>query len=234
MTTSAKSLKIDDLMEQATEALSHSKYFQAEHLAASALATAHSQGDYDRMARILLPLQEARRQRLQKALDVGKIRIVAEPFTETTKVAAGCHLVGPPLVGAEARKLRLAALEQNVPVAVLCHEPMSRVGLLPIVAIAPGVTVRTKVRPPRNLKKPDLAWFADSLEALGDAAIQSVDPGIEIERRIDAYLIRLDAVPDHELLHQTLMDLCRKARHLPKREPAAAATSANPDEESNE
>jgi hypothetical protein len=135
---------------------------------------------------------------------------------EDVKLKPGCYLVQPPLVGAEARRLRLTAMEREVPIAVVCREPTTATKLWPIVAISPGAApLRTKIKPPKDQKKPDIAWFAGALEALGDSALADIDPELELERRIDLLMIQLDAHPDHELLHQALADACRKAQHLP-------------------
>ena len=52
--------------------------------------------------------------------------------------------------GADARRLRLLAAAGEVPAGVLCREPTSQLGLIPIVAIGPLGAVRTKVKPPRE------------------------------------------------------------------------------------
>jgi hypothetical protein len=131
-------------------------------------------------------------------------------FTETDAVPPGCHLFQPPLVGADARRFRLLAQQRQVAAAILCREPVIRMGLVPVVAIAPGATVRCKVRPPASVDRPSLEWFADALEALGDAATE-IDPELDVEKRIDALTARLDAIPDHEGLHRCLERTCREA-----------------------
>ena len=205
--------KINDLMERASEALSRTAYFEAERMACKALYMAREERDFDLMARIVLPLQEARRQRLQLAIDVGKATIFDEPVNDETRIKPGCYIVGPPQVGADARKLKVIGMQTDTPVAVLCCEPITRLGLLPIVAIAPGVTVRTKIRPPAKPHKPDMAWFVEALDTLGESAIASIDPGMDPDRRVEALLMRLDAVPEHEQLHQALLETCREAVH---------------------
>jgi hypothetical protein len=49
------------------------------------------------------------------------------------------------------------------------------------------------------------------MEALGDAAIEMLDTGLELDRQIDFLLGALDAVPDHEKLHQALTAVCKEA-----------------------
>lgn len=211
MATAATARQIDTLMEKASEALAATSYFEAERLANRALHVARQAKDLDRMARIVMPLLEARRQRLQQALGIGTVTIVVEPVDEDTIIVAGCHLVQPPLVGADARRLRLQALESEIPVAVVCREPRTRMGLCPIVAICPGVTLRTKIDPPSDPEAPDLEWFVDAMQAIGDHAIDSLDPALAPIKRLDELLLRLEAVPDHEGMHLALEEACRLA-----------------------
>ncbi|MFM1804684.1 MAG: hypothetical protein RL136_1563 [Planctomycetota bacterium] len=208
-----KSTSVNSLMTKAQQALSRNHWFEAERLCQRALDMARTDGDFNLMARIILPLQEARRQRMQIAFDSKKIVIVDEPVSEERKLEAKCYLVQPPLVGADARRMRLAALEREIPAVVLCREPRTQLGLCPIVAIG-QVTVRTRIDPPKKWDKPDLAWFIEATEQLGDAAIENLDPSSEPSRVVDALLERLDAVPDHEKLHQMLAEACKEAaRH---------------------
>jgi hypothetical protein len=201
----ASSLK--QAMEKASAALRRNQWFEAERLAQKALEGARSARDFGLMARITLPLQEARRQRLQAALDKTGVKIVDEPFGEAPKLKPGCHLIQPPLVGADARRLRLFALEQEIPVAVICREPRTKTGLCPIVCIG-EVTIRTRIAPPKNWDKPTVAWFAGAMEALGDAAIETLDRAALPVRQVDELIRRLDACPDHEKLHQALAEAC--------------------------
>ena len=76
------------------------------------------------------------------------------------------------------------------------------------------ITVRVRIDPPRKWEKPDLAWYIEACEQLGDAAIEALDRDAEPARQVDALLERLDTVPDHEKLHQALAELCKEAaRH---------------------
>lgn len=201
---------VQQMMERAQAALHRNQWFEAERMAQRALEMARAGRDFTLMARIALPLQEARRQRLQLAFDANNFRIVDEPFGEEVRVDPGCYLVQPPLVGADARRLRLAAFEQEVPVAVLCREPITKLKLCPIVTIG-QLTIRTKIDPPKHWDHPTLDWFVAALEALGDAGIETLDRGCDPIRLVDALLARLDATPDHEKLHQELAHACREA-----------------------
>src|SRR5438552_3916184 len=149
MASSIKQKKIDELMNKASEALTRTQYFEAERLAHKALSMARQDNDFETMARIVMPLQESRRQRFQQALDVGLVTVVHDPITEDMKIKPGCYVIQPPQVGADARRLRLAGLVAEVPVAVLCREPVTQLKQVPIVAVSPGTTIRARVNPPR-------------------------------------------------------------------------------------
>jgi hypothetical protein len=228
MTVASKRTKIDEIMERASESLSHMRYFEAERLAAKALAMAREDRDYERMTRIIMPLLEARRQRGQQALEVGRVVEVDAPITDDMKVLPGCHLVQPPQVGADARRLRMLALQHEVPAVVLCREPKTRLGQWPIVALGAGATVRVKVQPPARSRKPDIEWFVETMRELGDSAIESLDPALEPDRRVDALLARLDAVPEHEDLHQALQEACRDAAQAAASSSRAASAPKAP------
>jgi hypothetical protein len=205
--TRVTSSSLQQAMEKASAALRRNQWFEAERLAQKALEGARAARDFGLMARITLPLQEARRQRMQAALDKTGVKILDEPFGEQPKLKPGCHLVQPPLVGADARRLRLFALEQEIPVAVLCREPRTKTGLCPIVCIG-EVTIRARIAPPKNWDKPTVAWFAGAMEALGDAAIETLDRAALPVKQVDELIRRLDACPDHEKLHQALAAAC--------------------------
>jgi hypothetical protein len=212
MAVTAKARKIDQLMEEAMQALSRRAYFDAERTAHQALCLAREATDYQRIMRIMPALQEARRQRMQLAVDAqSTVHVLDTAVPESMRVEPGCYLVQPPLVGADARRLRLLALEQNVPVMVICREPTTRMRLCPIVAITPGFTVRAKIDPPADPAQPTIEWILDAMEALGDWAITTLDSELTPPRRVEAILTRLEAVPEHELLHQLAVDAAEEA-----------------------
>ena len=117
----------------------------------------------------------------------------------------------PPLVGADARRARLTALAHDVPIAILCREPDDQLGQIPVVAVTPGKTMRTKVEPPDDGQNFDGAWLVYAIEELGDLGLDALDPELEIVRRIDALLQMIDALPEHERLHVALEESCKQA-----------------------
>ena len=203
--------RIDELMEEASRALAQTNYFTAEALARKALLAARKADDFERLARICMPLQEARRQRVMQAMDAcDEVRIIDEPFDESIKLKPGCVLVQPPLVAADARRLRELALEREIPIVALCREPLTQLKLQPIVALGP-VVLRTKVRPPRPINRPDKAWLIDAIDALGDVTIDEIDPGIDPVKRVDALIDRMETLPEHDRVHQVLADAAHTA-----------------------
>jgi hypothetical protein len=234
-----RATKIDGMMEQASQALVSRDYFAAEKLALSALRRAHHDADYERMARILMPLQEARRQKREMAMDAKKAFVVDGEIPQGKALVSGCYLVCPPRVGADGRMLRDMADEKKVPVFVLVREPLTRDGLWPIVAVGP-VTVRTKVEayvaPPAKMSAPvkgkgkvekdaatvgvaapPMKWFAATGEALGDEAIGQVAVTLPAAARVDLLMDRLESVQHHEKLHQRLEEACRDSLVEPPR-----------------
>lgn len=243
-TATQQQIRIDELMDQASAALVERDYFKCERVGMDALRRAHALQDFDRMARILLPVQEARRQKRDLARDSGRTFVVNDQLPSGRKLVAGCYLVTPPRVGVDGRLLRGAADEKGVPVVVLVREPTTRDGLWPIVAVGP-VTVRAKVTPPGpsvpskraserrkasaaamqgpggESTPPPPEWFVEASESLGDAAIEQIMSTAPAATRVDHLFQRLEAVPDHEKLHQRLGEACRAAllEPPPKRRP---------------
>ena len=221
MSPATTARKIDDLLSKAEKSLRRKRYFEAERMAGEALLMARQERDYQRMATIIRPLQKARQGRLALAADIGRVTILNAPFTEGDEIEPGGYLVRPPMVGVDARRFRLAAFALEVPVAVICHEPITQSGLCPLVALSGNVVVRTKIDPPADPDRPDLPWLLDAMQALGDWAIESMDTQLAPERYIDELLSRIDAIPEHNGLHECLEEACRH-------EAEAAAAAAQP------
>ena len=205
--------QVEEMMERASGALGRMEYFQAEELSLKALLRARGRDDFERMARICMPLQEARRQIRQIALDAG-LRPVVTKMPGTEAIEAGCYLLEPPRIGIEARHLRERAARRGVAVMVLAREPLTKAGLWPVVGVGDGdpfpVSVRTRVQPPEG-GVPTVEWFVAAQEALGDAAIAGINPKWPADHRVDDLLELLPAVPDHEKLMQALARTCGEA-----------------------
>jgi hypothetical protein len=228
MPAAAALSRIDELMDRASEALVATQYFQCERLCLRALAMAHRARDYDRIARAVLPLQEARRQKRQLACDAGPLPVCSHAAHLRRVLRPGCVLVQAPLVGMRGRELRLAADRARVPLLVVVREPLTEVGEWPVVACAEGLTIRTLVRPAAPVKRvrgspskdrwmrpPPLPWFIGACDALSRAALGGVRGEEHPARRVDDLIRLLDAHPDDEAIHQALGAAAREALLAP-------------------
>lgn len=222
---------IDQTMERASKALVETDYHQAEQLCLRALSKARKASDFERIARICLPLQEARRQMRHLATDAGlRVRVKKLP-KKGSVIEPGCYLLEPPLIGWDGHTLRALARDQRVPVLVLVKEPTTSKGLWPIVGVGEGEFERVVARvllaapPTGEVEVPDARWFLAAQEALGDAAIVKASREPLAAHRVEDLIELLDAVPDHEKLSQRLADTAREAMvqpppSLPRRRPA--------------
>ena len=213
-------------MEQASLALVETRYFDAAKLATKALRRAHAERDYLTMARVCLPLQEARRQIRQDAVDAAETNgVVSVRHADDLPrpLRPGCVLIVPPMIGADGRSLSQMAFKRRVPLLVLTREPMTRKLRWPIVGLAER-SFRAYVEPPEPLEYREdrmvrdgfegpvsASWFSAAGEALGDAAIASVTADLHPWWRVDDLLVATEAIPEHEKLYQRLADACREA-----------------------
>lgn len=180
--------QIDAIMEQASEALARMHYIRCERLCLEALQLARQGGDFDLYARILLPLQEARRQRRQTALDAGVVVLTRkqEPLDRVLDDhRAGCLLlVGPPFDEADEQALRQTALDRELLVEVL------------------------------RLDQARLqSTFEHEMEVLGDAELAKVSSKQPLLDQLDALADVLHRVGDHEIAHQRLAEVARQLSH---------------------
>ncbi len=188
-TKDAPGVRIDQIMDKASKALVERRYFECERLSVEALEMAHQLTDYERMARICLPLQEARRQKRDLAADSRNIFVFDDQLPRAGKLQPGCYLVRPPRVGLDGRLLRELADKKEVPVIIVTREPTTRTGLWPVVSLGP-VTVRTRVEPPvvrassaaaraRKKKPVSEAVLSPSATAITPGAVEDVLPPVE-------------------------------------------------------
>lgn len=213
-------------MDRASEALVQTLYWEAERACLQALEFARREGDWERMARICMPLLESRRQKRLAAVDAPGRWVVARAEDVPQPIEPGLYLLQPPMTGMDARMLRDAAADTETPVMTLAREPMTRSGHWPVAAVG-RLIVRARVAPPEGVERDPSAmtrdrlegfaersdfdeWFLSASEALGDECVRHAahTPGAEA---VDVLLDRLDVMPDHEKLHQALEAACRDA-----------------------
>jgi len=202
---------IQTQVDRAVDALGEESWIIAESHFLKALTASRGRDDWEGMIEIVEGLRQSRRGIRSQSLVRGSVRLCNEGSTETMAISTGRYLVEPPLVGADARRLIQSGRDNQVAIAVVCREPLTQAGLVPIVAIAPGTTIRVQIEAPSNERKPTTAWFKGAMESLGEAALESIDPTKSVDRRIDAFLGTIDAIPDHEELYVALSEACREA-----------------------
>jgi hypothetical protein len=222
--------RIDQIMERASRALVRGDYFECERLASEALRRAMATGDYERAARIALPLQESRRMIREQAFDTRRVFVIDSTLPKGRDIRPGMYLICPPRVGMDGRLLREDAFAHDVPVIVLVREPTTRDGLWPVVAVGP-VTIRSKVAPPiargRRARSaggaadavPAPEWIIRTCEHLGDVAIAGVPVGAKGPARVMALYDRLCTLPDHEKLHQRFAEAAHEAAKCARAKP---------------
>jgi hypothetical protein len=224
---------IGQIMEQASLALGRMDYLTCEARCLEALGLARQRQRWSDYARILLPLQEARRQRRQIAADgrvrLGTSNLPGDPGAWLDGLGDGCMVVTAPHGREHAEALRRAADERGRYVEVLYAPRAPQSGRWSIATFSGPPVEIERAAPPaswvnRWLDAEESAiavngvttrpvdWFLDSTELLGDAALVQVDapPGTVVRiRQLEA---RLAAQSDHEILHQRLADAARAMR----------------------
>lgn len=170
---------IDSIMEEATALLMDTRYLDAERRCLDALRLAREQGAFNRYARILMPLQEARRLRRQTATEAGVVVLAGpreEPGAILDNLEAGCVILLPLAYTADdATALRDLARERNMMAEVL------------------------------YMDTDDLrAAFEQQMERAGDAALAAVPRNLSPIETVDALAAVVESVGDHEIAHQRL------------------------------
>ncbi len=205
--------KLDDIMERASRSLADMDYLACEALCMEALAEARERQQFGYYARVLMPLQEARRQRRMIAAQGEVLLGSSGPGFDAeswlTKHSAGCLVLTQPHNIDDARALAERARNENRFVEVLfadnTHEAASWT-----LRSYDGPEVSCDVKAPAPGQSP-AQWFLHATEQLGDAALRSADDSLKGEALILDLETRLRVFPDHELLHQSLAEAARSA-----------------------
>lgn len=180
---------IDQTMEKASQALADRDYFTCETICLEALAKAKEANDYERFARILMPLQEVRRMRRQCAEDAGCSILTEKLSVEEllAKYPAGCLvLASHAYTETDAGALKSLAFENKANIEVLFLQAEEAAGL-------------------KELEAAELqAWFCAKLEAIGDAKLAALNLGEDASATVEGLYGLLPELGDHEIAHQTL------------------------------
>lgn len=232
---------LHEIMTSASAALAHMDYLSSEVLCVQALQLAKQQACWADYARIILPLQECRRQRRMMAAE-GDIRLGSASLSDSpadwlTQIGVGCMVLTQPHSRDEAHQLQALAQKQKRCIEVLwadcsVDEPTWRLRSF----VGAKTSVETPAPPAdwrdRQLnaesaglsaKSGEIAgsvktaavaadWFLDACEMLGDAALAQVAAAPGQLARIEQLEHAIEAVVDHEILHQQLWRAARSMR----------------------
>ena len=115
--------QVDDLMESASVSLAQRRYLDCERQCLEALCLAKNNGDWSTVTRIILPLQEARRQRRLIAaagtIRLGTTDLPDDPQSWLDRLQTGCLVVTHPHNRQTACRLEALARDQDRYVEVL-------------------------------------------------------------------------------------------------------------------
>ncbi|MEQ9454216.1 MAG: hypothetical protein RLN76_06445 [Phycisphaeraceae bacterium] len=250
-----------DIMEQASRALAERDYLTAEQHAEQALLDARQRESWDDYARILMPLQESRRQRriiaaegwlllgsesseaiLKGLAEAGPEpgpKPHADPGSEPGKILAAQIVLTAPIKPDDAERIWREARRRRLWVELLMAEGSGNArkarswrnrSIEADILSPPDLPHGTWIEPAKASKAPKQglsgsAWFQLASEQLGDAALKPLtneQPSIAL---LDRLAQAVDAVPDHEILHQRLWDSARDLQRIT----SPADTASNSD-----
>ncbi|MEM0914429.1 MAG: hypothetical protein AAGK09_07440 [Planctomycetota bacterium] len=216
---------IDELMEAASRALVELDYVGCERRCVEALGLAEAAGEWAMVAAIVLPLQEARRQRrivaTEGVLTFGRDGEAAWPASVDAAMAGWWVGVGR-ASEAGAAGFRRAMREAGAMAETLVLHAADR-GWRAVGWSADGAAVTAEVAAPANewlgrSVSPDdaahdaaAAWLIEASERLGDAAIAAVGEPMGTVERVKAMEAMVGVFDDHEKLHQAWAEAARAA-----------------------
>ncbi len=196
---------LDSVMERASVALVRMDYLACERYCLEALAMARRERRWAYYARILLPLQEARRHRRMIAAD-GVVRLGSTDLADIgsgilEQVTPGCMVVTRPHGKRDALALASAArdLGRYLEVLYCDNEASDEVWHVtswqgPAVTVARpappaswrdvwlGGDIKLPLSPVKSAQRP-ADWVIDATEALGDAALAQVAQSEQLAHR---------------------------------------------------
>lgn len=215
---------IDDLMQTASQALAEMAYARCEALCLEALEQARDEEDWGMVGRVLLPLQEARRQKRQAAID-GLIMLgtPTKPPSLNDLISdprCGCIVLTRPYTAEDAASLSLLIWKEQRQIEVLfadneAHAPTWQVTTHQGPWASTEMNAPTQewigqwVDPLATAPPTPAHWFMKASEALGDAAYAAVDADPGTPQRFDELAEALNSATDHEILHQRLAEEAR-------------------------
>ena len=183
-------------------------WFKAESNAIVAIDSARASDNWEVLATEIDCLLRARLERTKAAHNGKRVQLIQNTEEVETIRVGGRYLVQPPLVAKDAALLDNALKMGGVSGVVACREPVTKLGLCPVVALGSGVTVRIRVEEPKNPKKPTCTWFDHALEELGDHVVEQLNEISTVQRQLDYLLAHFSAIPTHVGAYRAAIERC--------------------------
>ena len=227
---------LDTLTQQASQALTDRDYPQCETLCLRGLAQAREAGNWVDYARIVLPLQEARRLMRQAALE-GGIRLGTGDLElgqlkELNNRDACCIVITAPHTTDDAAAFAIAASKSGKAIEVLYAQPETGSKFWTVHTFCGPLSQAIRAAPQddwqdrwlpgqgENLQETSATpahWFMQANEALGNAALIAIMAVPGTVERVVEIEAAISAVGDHEHLHKALADAARAIQHCEAR-----------------
>ena len=188
-------------------------WFKAESDAVAAVGLSRASQHWDTLATDIEKLLGARVQRARGAHNGKRVQLVQSSEKAVEMKGGGRYLVQPPLVARDAALLENSLKSSGFSIVVACREPVTSLGMCPIVALGSGVTVRVQVDAPKNPQQPTCAWFDNALEELGDHVLEQLNTTATDQRQLDYLLAHLSAIPTHVATHRAAIERCNTLAH---------------------
>ena len=183
-------------------------WFKAEKSAIVKIDAARSAMQWGNLATALEDICRARQACANAAHNGKKVQVIESMEFADAIRSGGRFLVRPPLVGRNASLIEHALKSKGYSVIVLCREPVTKLGLCPIVSLGSGVTVRTQVKEPENPEKPSCSWFDGVVQEFGAYVVGKIDEDATHQRQLDNLLAHLSAIPSHGEAYRIAIKLC--------------------------
>jgi hypothetical protein len=209
---------LDQQMETASQALGDLDYARCESLCVDALHHARDLQDWVMYQRVLMPLQESRRQRRQAALD-GPIMLGTQSSEALVQlvdaITQGCLVVTRPCTIGDFERAVESIHRSTRPIEMLFADNTIDAARWTVTSTA-GPDIRIELDAPqddwlgRALSPSSMTpptpthWFMQASEALGDAALAAINAEPGSLAYLSALEDALACVDDHEILHQRL------------------------------
>ena len=153
-------------------------------------------------------LKKSQKERVSCSKNGRRVQVIDSHEAYEAISEGGRYLVRPPLVGRDAATLQESLDEKGLAAVVLCREPVTQLGLCPVVTLGATTIVRACVEEPSNPNKPTAEWFDSAVDELGRTVVDKADTLETLDRKLDYLIGHLGAVPCCERLYDVIITIC--------------------------